>query len=127
MPAKFALKTFLFIMGWISVILGVIGAILPIMPTVPFLILAAFFFNKSSPKVHSWLTSLPYFGSGIIDWERNKVIRPKAKVAAVFCIVVMFGSSITFTTIHQGLKLMLVVIALSCIIFIATRKSAPNA
>jgi len=125
MPAKFALKSILFLLGWICVLLGLIGAVLPIMPTVPFLLLAAYFFSKSSPKVHSWLTSLPYFGDAIIDWEKNRVIRPKAKIGAVFCIVVMFGASIGLTTIHQLLKLMLVVIALLCILFITTRKSNP--
>ena len=125
MPAKFALKTILFILGWVSIILGVIGALLPVLPTTPFLILAAYFFSKSSPKVHSWLTSLPYFGDAIIDWEQNRVIRPKAKWMATFVILVIFSSSIIFTSIHQGLKIMLVVIGSSCLLFIWTRRSYP--
>lgn len=125
MPVKFAYKTTLFILGWVSVILGVIGALLPIVPTTPFLILAAYFFSKSSPRVHSWLTSLPYFGDAIIDWEQNRVIRPKAKALAVFVIVVVFSASIILTQLHIGLKIMLVCIAGACITFIVTRKSAP--
>ncbi len=125
MSANFALKTILFILGWISIILGLIGALLPIVPTTPFLILAAYLFSKSSPRVHSWLTSLPYFGDAIIDWEQNRVIRPKAKTLSVLVIIFIFGMSITFTKIHYGLKLMLGVIGLSCTLFIVTRKSQP--
>lgn len=125
MPAKLAYKTLLFTLGCISVILGIIGALLPIVPTTPFIILAAYLFSKSSPRVHSYLTSLPYFGDAIIDWETNRVIRPKAKAMSMFVIVMVFGSSIIFTSIHYGLKIMLVCIAIGCSTFILTRKSRP--
>lgn len=125
MAENIALKSFLFILGWICVVLGAIGAVLPLLPTTPFLILAAYLFSKSSPKVHSWLTSLPYFGDGIIDWEQNKVIRPKAKLLSVVVIILVFGISITFSNIYIGLKFMLVAIGMSCIAFIVTRKSQP--
>lgn len=126
MSANFALKTILFILGWFSIILALIGAVLPIMPTAPFLILAAYFFSKSSPRVHSWLTRLPYFGDVIIDWEKNRVIKPAAKGMSVFIIVLIFTSSIILTTIHIGLKIMLVCIGLGCIGFILSRKSRPE-
>jgi uncharacterized membrane protein YbaN (DUF454 family) len=123
MSAKLALKTILFILGWISVLLGIIGALLPIVPTTPFLILAAYFFSKSSPKVHSWLTSLPYFGSAIIDWEKHRVIRPKVKAISTFVIFMVFGASIYLTHINLWLKFMLVAIAFCCLGFIWSRKS----
>lgn len=123
MSANIALKTILFILGWLSVLLGLIGALLPILPTTPFLILAAYFFSKSSPKVHSWLTSIPYFGDAIMDWEKHRVIRPKAKNASTLVIIVVFGASILLSQVHYGLKVMLVVIAIGCLSFIWTRKS----
>jgi uncharacterized membrane protein YbaN (DUF454 family) len=125
MTAKFALKTILFILGWISVLLGLIGAVLPIVQTTPFFILAAYLFSKSSPRVHSWLTSLPYFGDAIIDWENNRVIRPKAKITSAVVIVIIFALSITFAKINFTLKLMLACIGMSCLAFIITRKSHP--
>jgi uncharacterized membrane protein YbaN (DUF454 family) len=82
-------------------------------------------FSKSSPRVHSWLTSLPYFGDAIIDWETNRVIRPKAKIMSVVVIIVIFATSITFAKIHLALKIMLACIGLSCLTFIVTRKSQP--
>lgn len=125
MVVKFASKTILFIFGWIFVLLGVIGAVLPIMPTTPFLLLAAYCFSKSSPKVHKWLTSLPYFGHVILDWEKNRVIRPKAKAWAILTIILIFSSSIIFAKVHYGLKIMLAVIGILCSAFILTRKSQP--
>lgn len=126
MSANFALKPILYVLGWISVILGVIGAILPLIPTTPFLILAAFCFSKSSPRIHSWLTSIPHFGDAIIDWETNRVISPKAKAASVVMILCVFGSSITMTKIHIGLKVMLACIGAGCLFFILSRKSYPD-
>ena len=126
MPAKYASRLILFILGWVSVLLGLIGALLPVIPTTPFIILAAYLFSKSSPRVHSWLTSLPYFGDAIIDWETNRVIRPRAKALSVFIIVVIFSASLIFAKIHYALKVMLVCIGLGCITFIITRKSYPD-
>ena len=125
MSAKIAYKSIFFILGCVSLILGIIGAVLPLLPTTPFVILSAFCFSKSSKRVHSWLTSLPYFGDAIMDWEKNKVIRPKVKILAVTIILITFTLSITLAKLHIGLKVMLVTIGLSCIAFILTRKSRP--
>lgn len=120
---KLFLKPFLIFIGITSFILGVIGAFLPVLPTTPFMILSALCFSKSSKKMHSWLTSLPYFGSAIIDWEKNKVIRPRAKLAALGTIWLSISLTIIFGKIHIGLKIMLGVIAISTSTFIWTRKS----
>lgn len=118
-------KTIYIVLGWISLLLGVIGAFLPLLPTTPFVILAAYLFSKSSPRLHSWLTSNPYFGDAIIDWERHGVIRPKAKKMATLMIVLVMGSSIVFTNLHIGLKTMLACIAAGVLTFIWSRNSHP--
>jgi uncharacterized membrane protein YbaN (DUF454 family) len=116
-------RPILYVLAWISFVLGVIGAFLPILPTTPFMILSAYLFGKSSPRMHSWLTSLPYFGNAIIEWEKDKVIKPKAKVTAITMLWLLIGASIIFAPIHYGLKIMLGCIAVSVTIFILTRKS----
>jgi uncharacterized membrane protein YbaN (DUF454 family) len=116
-------KPILYVLAWISFALGFIGAFLPVLPTTPFMILAAYLFSKSSPRMHSWLTSLPYFGDAILEWENNRVIRPKAKVMAIVVLWIVMGASIIFAPVHYGLKIMLAVIGISVSIFIATRKS----
>jgi uncharacterized protein len=116
-------KPLFFFLAWLSLVLGFIGAFLPVLPTTPFLILSAYLFSKSSPKMHSWLTSLPHFGSAILEWEKHKVIRPRAKIMAIGMLWLMLGSTIIFAQLAVGLKIMLGCIGLSVTLFIATRKS----
>ena len=120
------LRWMLISLGFVSLALGVIGAFLPIMPTTPFLIVAAFCFSKSSPRLHLWLTSMPLFGDATIEWERDKVIRPKAKFLAISLILITFGYSIFFTDLLMiGPKVGLAILGSVVVIFIATRKSKP--
>lgn len=79
-------------LGLICVALGVIGAIVPLMPTTIFLILAAACFSRSSPALERWLLAHPRFGPTITDWRRERVIPPRAKALA--CIGMTIGLAI---------------------------------
>lgn len=80
--------------GSVSLILGCVGIVLPLLPTVPFLILAAFCFARSSPRMHDWLVSHRTFGPLILDWQQSGAIRPTAKRAATLSIAAVFGLSL---------------------------------
>jgi len=82
-------KIICFSLAWVSFLLGIIGAFLPVLPTTPFLILSAFLFSKSSPRFHTWLLNLPLAGEGIKEWQEHKVIRPRAKI---LCVTMIFLS-----------------------------------
>ncbi|MBZ9934853.1 YbaN family protein [Mesorhizobium sp. BR1-1-16] len=69
--------------GWLMVALGVIGLVLPVMPTTVFMILAAWFFARSSPRFEAWLLAHPIFGPPIVQWRENGAIPPLAKAFAV--------------------------------------------
>ncbi|MEL6479014.1 MAG: YbaN family protein [Pseudomonadota bacterium] len=73
-------------LGWIAVALGTLGAALPLLPTVPFLLLAAFCFARGSERFHTWLIEHPRFGPPIRDWQREGAISPRAKRAAMMAI-----------------------------------------
>lgn len=77
-------------LGFLSLTLALIGVVLPLLPTVPFLLLAAFFFAKSSERMHAWLISHKTFGPMIIDWHERGSIRPGAKKAATLSIAAVF-------------------------------------
>ncbi|CBW27223.1 putative membrane protein [Halobacteriovorax marinus SJ] len=110
--------------GFISLLLGVLGIFLPLLPTTPLLILSAFCFSKGSEKLHSWLLSRPKIGGIIKDWEENKVIRPKAKLISAIMIILLFGYTLIFVKVHITIKIISTLIGISVLSFILTRKSA---
>lgn len=83
-----------FTSGGCALILGLIGIPLPGLPTVPFLLLAAFCFARSSTTVHDWLVNHPRLGQPIQDWRDSGAIRPAAKRLATLAIAVTFGISL---------------------------------
>ncbi|MEM7068058.1 MAG: YbaN family protein [Pseudomonadota bacterium] len=76
-------RGFWFTIGIVSLALGAVGVILPLLPTTPFIILAAFSFGKSSPTLQSWLENNQTFGPIIADWKKNGAIAPRYKAMAV--------------------------------------------
>lgn len=80
-------------LGLLFVFLAALGALLPILPTTPFLLLASFFFVRSSPALQAWLMRSPLFGPFLRDWQKHHAVRPRAKVAAYILIPTAIGSS----------------------------------
>ncbi len=106
------------------VVLGIIGIVLPIMPTVPFLIVASWCFSRSSPRFHSWLNNHRIFGPPIKKWEEKRAIPPFLKV---FAVVSMAGGFLSFwVMVHPALWFALLVSAILLLIaiYIVTRPSS---
>ena len=79
--------------GWLSVALGVIGIFLPVLPTTPFLLLAAACFARSSPRFYDWLVGHPRLGPWIRDYLEGNGIPLKGKVYAIGLMWVSIGFS----------------------------------
>src|SRR6187455_1770466 len=101
------MRLFYIACGIVCVALAFVGIFLPLLPTTPFILLAAFFFSKGSQRMHSWLTHHPQFGQMIQDWEKHRVIRPRAKLVASIMIVAGMGLSLILTTLPIIAKVML--------------------
>lgn len=89
-------KLFYILLGWSAVALGLLGVALPVLPTTPFLLVAAFAFGKSSPRARAWLIEHAHFGPAIQDWEERGAISRRAKTLAVGMMTVVFVASLVF-------------------------------
>lgn len=113
-------------LGIIAVGLGFIGAFLPLLPTTPFLLLAAFFFSKSSERLHNWLLNHRMFGKLIRDWREHGAIAPRAKVLSMALIVPLYSYTLFFYQYHIALKIVVAGLAIWSTVFILTRPSGPR-
>lgn len=113
-------------LGWFFVGLGFLGVFLPLLPTTPFLLLASFFFSRSSKRFHDWLLRQPLFGPAIKDWQEHRMIRTRAKVQSIAMILAGYGFLFAFFKLHISAYITLVLIAFSVITFIVSRPSKPN-
>lgn len=84
----------LIILGWWAVALATLGAVLPLLPTTPFLLLAAWCFARSSPRFHHWLLYRCWFGTYLRHWQQHRALPPGAKWKAVLVIVLTFAVSL---------------------------------
>lgn len=97
-------------LGWGAVALGLIGVVLPGLPTTVFLIVAAYAFGKASPRARAWLVDHAHLGPPIRDWEERGAISPRAKRLAVIMMAAVFVLSIvmsvpTWALVLQGTAL----------------------
>lgn len=106
--------------------IGVIGIVTPILPTTPFLLLAAGCFAKSSVRFHTWLMTHPKLSQPIIDWQTNGVIRRPAKILATTLIVVNASFPLfIIKAIPDHLRITVLVVISLVLVFIWTRPSLP--
>jgi uncharacterized membrane protein YbaN (DUF454 family) len=115
-----------FCLGWLMVALGVIGAFLPLMPTTIFLILAAWFFARSSPRLEAWLLGHPRLGATLRVWNETGAIPRAAKAMA--CIGMTTGFALFWIGLHPSFWLALAVAAalLASALYVVTRPTAPR-
>lgn len=111
--------------GWLAFGLGTVGVFLPLLPTTPFLILAAACFVRSSPRLHAKLLADPRVGPYLAQWQREHSIPASAKRRAYGLIVATFALSIWLVD-ATALRLMLAALAVGVIVFLACLKTGPE-
>ena len=116
-----AARAIWFAVGITALAMGGLGVLLPLLPTTPFVLLAAFAFAKSS----AWLLDHDVFGTLITDWRRYRAISLRAKIAGVASMAVVLVVSLLLS-VPGPVVAVQAVILLVCALFIVSRPPPPN-
>jgi uncharacterized membrane protein YbaN (DUF454 family) len=111
--------------GLVFLAIGAIGVILPLLPTTPFLLLAAYCFTRSSPRMHRWLHSHPTFGPLISYWNQYGSIDRRSKIIAMIIILMTPLMTVLIGVPWWALATQLVVLAAAAT-FVLTRPDPPS-
>jgi hypothetical protein len=106
-------------LGFLALGLGGIGVVLPVLPTTPFVLLAAACFARSSPRFHGWLLRSRAFGPMIRRWQAERCVSRETKMVAIGLIVVTFALSIGLAVSHPAARAGLAALGAGAIVVIA--------
>lgn len=115
-------RALLITVGVLTTVLATVGAFLPVLPTTPFLILAAACFARSSPRFHAKLLENRVFGRYIAQWERSHTVPKDAKRKAIGLVVVSFALSIALVDGGTA-RIVLGLVGLSLVCFLASLRT----
>lgn len=113
-------KTFYVVTGSVCLGIGAVGIFVPILPTTPFLLLAAACYYKGSERMHRWLLNNRYFGNYIRNYREGKGITLKAKTFTLFLLWIVISYSIFFVTSMIVLQILLLGIAVAVSVHVIT-------
>lgn len=110
-------RTILLMIGWLAVGLATLGVVLPLLPTTPFLLLAAWCFSHSSPRFHHWLLYRSWFGGYLRYWQQYRAMPPGAKPRAIGLVLVTFAVSLWLVKM-AWVRILLLVILTVLLVFL---------
>ena len=117
------IRIIFFIFGTVSLIFGIIGIFLPLLPTTPLLLLSAFLYYRSSPKVYNWLMARPLIGKYIRDFRENKIIPIRVKIISLTLLWVSISYCVLFVLENLVVKILLCVVLVAVTAHILSFKS----
>ena len=116
-------KNLLITAGTICVVLAIFGMVLPVLPTTPFLLLAAICYERSSPRFYDWLITNKYFGEYIKNYREGRGIPMRQKVITLAILWVSIGYGAFFVSGSWWLSLLLLSVATGVTIHLARVKT----
>lgn len=120
------LRPFVFAAGIVFLVLGVVGAFLPVVPTTGPLILAAFCFSRSSPRIHTWLVTHRSLGPAVREFQEHRRIPARAKVLAVATMVPAFAYSVGWVVGHPAARLALAAVGVWAVAYVVRLPTTPE-
>jgi uncharacterized membrane protein YbaN (DUF454 family) len=116
------MKTALVLAGHASMAVGFVGIFVPLLPTTPFVLLAALCYSRGSDRFHTWLLEHPRFGPMVHSWREHRAIGVRAKVVATL----MVGASAAYSGFRLDMPWNLVALAI-CVAVLTFILSRPTA
>lgn len=104
--------------GWLAVSLAVLGVVLPLLPTTPFVLLAAGCFSRTSARCHRWLLAAPLIGPVLDHYQSGCGIAPATRIKAIAWVWVGIGSSLVWVVQATLLRVLLLAIAIAVTVFL---------
>jgi len=98
-----SLRVLFIVLGSLCVALGIAGIFLPVLPTTPFMLLAAAFYARASSRFYNWLVNTPAFGPAILEWREYRAIPYRIKWIAISLIIITFAISVIYFSAHPYL------------------------
>ena len=115
----------LLVIGICSLALGGIGVFVPLLPTTPFVLVAAFAFANSSERLHQWLLDHNVFGPLISNWRRHGAISRSAKTISLVSMAAILAISLLLAAPMHAIVAQVAVLG-ACALFIVSRPSPPD-
>lgn len=112
------------VVGCVALALGALGIALPLLPTTPFILLAAFCFARSSNRLHAWLVNHDVFGALIDNWQRHGAISRRAKALSVVSMAAVLAISLAMAAPTVVIVVQLAVLGATAL-FVLTRPLPP--
>lgn len=104
-------RALLIVVGTLALGIGVVGIVVPVLPTTPFLLVAAACYARSSDRLYAWLLGQPSLGRIVSEWRRSRSLPAGVKPRALVVVVVTFAASILLVD-SLAMRLALVAVAL---------------
>ena len=120
-----AKRIVLILIGVVSLALGAIGVFVPLLPTTPFVLLAAIAFANSSERLHRWLLDHNVFGPLIANWRSHGAIGRRTKIVSLVSMLAIIGFSVLLAVPAYVIVIQALVLTASAI-FIVTRPLPPE-
>jgi uncharacterized membrane protein YbaN (DUF454 family) len=123
-PARGVRRALLLAVGGVSLGTGVVGMFVPLLPTTCFLLLAAWCFGRSSPRLHHWMYHNRWFGTYLRDYRNGRGIPRAVKVGSLSALWLTIGATVVFVTSALWMQALLLAIAVAVTAHVVSQRDA---